>query len=92
MQISREARAVPARMPLRSAADFLGQFHPAVLQLGHFAFEFAQRPRKTLQPFVVTLVMLGETLTKATRTAISRAASGSPAVTLLLAAPEFMRR
>ena len=36
--------------------------------------------------------LLGETLTGATRTAISRAASGSQAVTLLLAAPEFMRR
>ena len=36
--------------------------------------------------------LLGETLTTATRTAIARAASGSQAVTLLLAAPEFMRR
>jgi uncharacterized protein (DUF1800 family) len=36
--------------------------------------------------------LLGETLTSATRTAIARAASGSQAVTLLLAAPEFMRR
>jgi uncharacterized protein (DUF1800 family) len=36
--------------------------------------------------------LLGETLTAATRTAIARAASGSQAVTLLMAAPEFMRR
>jgi uncharacterized protein (DUF1800 family) len=36
--------------------------------------------------------LLGDTLTSATRTAISRAASGTQAVTLLLAAPEFMRR
>jgi uncharacterized protein (DUF1800 family) len=36
--------------------------------------------------------LLGETLTSATRTAIARAASGSQAVTLLMAAPEFMRR
>ena len=36
--------------------------------------------------------LLGETLTNATRTAIGRAASGSQAVTLLMAAPEFMRR
>lgn len=36
--------------------------------------------------------LLGETLTAATRTAISRATSGAQAVTLLLAAPEFMRR
>ena len=36
--------------------------------------------------------LLGETLTPATRTAISRATSGAQAVTLLLAAPEFMRR
>ena len=36
--------------------------------------------------------LLGETLTSATRTAIARAATGSQAVTLLLAAPEFMRR
>jgi uncharacterized protein (DUF1800 family) len=36
--------------------------------------------------------ILGDTLTPTTRTAIARAASGSQAVTLLLAAPEFMRR
>jgi uncharacterized protein (DUF1800 family) len=36
--------------------------------------------------------LLGETLTTATRTAIGRAASGSQAITLLMAAPEFMRR
>jgi uncharacterized protein (DUF1800 family) len=36
--------------------------------------------------------LLGATLTSATRTAIARAASGSQAVTLLWAAPEFMRR
>jgi uncharacterized protein (DUF1800 family) len=36
--------------------------------------------------------LLGETLTTPTRTAIARAASGSQAVTLLMAAPEFMRR
>jgi uncharacterized protein (DUF1800 family) len=36
--------------------------------------------------------LLGETLAGATRTAISRAASGAQALTLLLAAPEFMRR
>ena len=36
--------------------------------------------------------LLGETLTTATRTTIARAASGSQAITLLMAAPEFMRR
>jgi len=36
--------------------------------------------------------LLGETLSANTRGAISRAASGAQAVTLLLAAPEFMRR
>jgi uncharacterized protein (DUF1800 family) len=36
--------------------------------------------------------LLGATLSSATRTAIARAASGSQAVTLLMAAPEFMRR
>jgi uncharacterized protein (DUF1800 family) len=36
--------------------------------------------------------LLGETLTNATRTAIARAASGPQAITLLMAAPEFMRR
>ena len=36
--------------------------------------------------------LLGETLTSATKTAIARAVTGSQAVTLLLAAPEFMRR
>jgi len=36
--------------------------------------------------------LLGETLTGTTRAAIAHAASGAQAVTLLLAAPEFMRR
>jgi uncharacterized protein (DUF1800 family) len=36
--------------------------------------------------------LLGETLTADTRTAIARAASGAQAVTLLLTAPEFLRR
>jgi uncharacterized protein (DUF1800 family) len=36
--------------------------------------------------------LLGATLSNGTRTAIARAASGAQAVTLLLAAPEFMRR
>jgi uncharacterized protein (DUF1800 family) len=36
--------------------------------------------------------LLGETLSTDTRTAISRAASGAQAVTLLLTAPEFLRR
>jgi uncharacterized protein (DUF1800 family) len=36
--------------------------------------------------------LLGGTLTAATRTAVARAASGSQALTLLLASPEFMRR
>ena len=36
--------------------------------------------------------LLGANLTAATRTAVARATSGAQAVTLLLAAPEFMRR
>ncbi len=36
--------------------------------------------------------MLGANLTDATRTAVARAASASQALTLLVAAPEFMRR
>jgi uncharacterized protein (DUF1800 family) len=36
--------------------------------------------------------LLGATLTDATRNAIARASSGPQAITLLLAAPEFMRR
>lgn len=36
--------------------------------------------------------LLGASLTSATRAAIARAASGAQAITLLLAAPEFMRR
>jgi uncharacterized protein (DUF1800 family) len=36
--------------------------------------------------------LLGETLSADTRTAIARAASGAQAVTLLLTAPEFLRR
>ncbi len=36
--------------------------------------------------------LLGANLTAATRSAVSRATSGAQAVTLLLAAPEFMRR
>jgi len=36
--------------------------------------------------------LLGDTLSSATRTAIARAASGAQALTLLLTAPEYMRR
>jgi uncharacterized protein (DUF1800 family) len=36
--------------------------------------------------------LLGVTLTDETRTAISRAASGAQALTLMLTAPEFLRR
>jgi uncharacterized protein (DUF1800 family) len=36
--------------------------------------------------------LLGANLSAATRTAVTRATSGAQAVTLLLAAPEFMRR
>jgi uncharacterized protein (DUF1800 family) len=36
--------------------------------------------------------LLGANLSAATRTAVTRATSGGQAVTLLLAAPEFMRR
>ena len=36
--------------------------------------------------------LLGETLSADTRTAIARAASGAQAVTLMLTAPEFLRR
>jgi uncharacterized protein (DUF1800 family) len=36
--------------------------------------------------------LLGANLTDATRTAIARAASGSQALTLMLTAPEFLRR
>jgi uncharacterized protein (DUF1800 family) len=36
--------------------------------------------------------LLGANLSEATRTAVARASSAAQAVTLLLAAPEFMRR
>jgi hypothetical protein len=36
--------------------------------------------------------LLGQTLTEGTRGAISHAASAEQAITLLMAAPEFMRR
>jgi uncharacterized protein (DUF1800 family) len=36
--------------------------------------------------------LLGDNLSGATRTALARAASGAQALTLLVAAPEFMRR
>jgi uncharacterized protein (DUF1800 family) len=36
--------------------------------------------------------LLGDTLATDTRTAITRAASGAQALTLLLTAPEFLRR
>jgi uncharacterized protein (DUF1800 family) len=36
--------------------------------------------------------LLGPNLSEATRTAVARASSAAQAVTLLLAAPEFMRR
>jgi uncharacterized protein (DUF1800 family) len=79
----------PAGWPDRSA-DWDGA--SALMKRIEWADAVGQRMGNRRDALELAAQLLGETLTSATRTAISRAASGSQAVTLLLAAPEFMRR
>ncbi len=79
----------PAGWPDRSA-DWDGS--SALLKRIEWADAVGQRMGNRRDAMELASQLLGDTLSSATRTAISRAASGSQAVTLLLASPEFMRR
>jgi uncharacterized protein (DUF1800 family) len=79
----------PAGWPDRSA-DWDGA--SALMKRIEWADAVGQRLGNRRDATELAPQLLGETLTSATRTAIAHAASGSQAVTLLLAAPEFMRR
>jgi len=79
----------PAGWPDRSA-DWDGA--SALMKRIEWADAVGQRVGNRRDAADLAPQLLGETLAAKTRVAISRAASGSQAVTLLLAAPEFMRR
>ncbi|HVW68832.1 MAG TPA: DUF1800 domain-containing protein, partial [Steroidobacteraceae bacterium] len=79
----------PAGWPDRSA-DWDGA--SALMKRIEWADAVGQRLGNRRDALDLAPKLLGDTLTTATRTAISHAASASQAVTLLLAAPEFMRR
>ena len=79
----------PAGWPDRSA-DWDGA--SALMKRIEWADAVGQRLGNRRDAAELAPQLLGDTLTNATRTAIARAASGSQAVTLLLASPEFMRR
>jgi uncharacterized protein (DUF1800 family) len=79
----------PAGWPDRSA-DWDGS--SALMKRIEWADAVGQRLGNRRDAAELAPQLLGDTLTNATRTAIARAASGSQAMTLLMAAPEFMRR
>jgi len=79
----------PAGWPDRSA-DWDGP--AAVMKRIEMANSLAQRVGNNRDAAALAPQLLGETLTEATRTAIARAESGVQGLTLLLTAPEFMRR
>jgi uncharacterized protein (DUF1800 family) len=79
----------PAGWPDRSA-DWDGA--SALIKRIEWADAVGQRVGTRMDAAELAPQLLGDSLTQATRTAIARAASGSQAITLLLAAPEFMRR
>ncbi|HEX7418197.1 MAG TPA: DUF1800 family protein, partial [Steroidobacteraceae bacterium] len=79
----------PAGWPDRSA-DWDGS--SAVLHRIEWADAVGQRVGDQRNAAQLAPQLLGGTLSAATRTSIARAASGAQALTLLLAAPEFMRR
>jgi uncharacterized protein (DUF1800 family) len=64
----------------------------ALMKRIEWADAVGQRVGSRLDAKELAPQLLGDHLTTATRTAISRAASGAQAITLLLSAPEFMRR
>lgn len=79
----------PAGWPDRSA-DWDGA--SALIKRVEWADAVGQRVGSHRDAATLASQMLGDTLSSVTRTAISRAASAAQAVTLMLAAPEFMRR
>lgn len=79
----------PAGWPDRGA-DWDGS--AALLKRLEWAQDLGQRLGSTRNAAQVAEAALGGVLSAATRTSISRAQEGSQALTLLLAAPEFMRR
>jgi uncharacterized protein (DUF1800 family) len=79
----------PAGWPDRSA-DWDGS--SALMKRIEWADAVGQRLGNRRDAAELAPRLLGDTLSDTTRTAIARAASGSQAVTLLMAAPEFMRR
>ncbi len=79
----------PAGWPDRSA-DWDGA--SALIKRIEWADAVGQRVGSRRNAAALAPQILGDTLSPSTRTAIARAASGAQAVTLLLSAPEFMRR
>ncbi|HUI62594.1 MAG TPA: DUF1800 family protein, partial [Steroidobacteraceae bacterium] len=79
----------PAGWPDRSA-DWDGA--SALLKRIEWADAVGQRVGNRRDAAALAPQLLGESLSEATRTAIARASSGSQAIALLLASPEFMRR
>jgi uncharacterized protein (DUF1800 family) len=79
----------PAGWPDRSA-DWDGA--SALMQRLRWADQIGQRLGASVNAVQRAPEILGSTLSDNTRVALSRAASAGQAVTLLLAAPEFMRR
>ena len=79
----------PAGWPDRSA-DWDGA--SALIKRIQWADAVGERLGSQRDAMQLAPQLLGANLTDATRTAVSRAASAAQALTLLLAAPEFMRR
>ena len=79
----------PAGWPDRSA-DWDGA--SALIKRIEWADAVGQRVGSRVDAKELAPQLLGDNLTPATRTAIARAASGAQAITLMLSAPEFMRR
>ena len=79
----------PAGWPDRSA-DWDGA--SALMQRLRWADQMGQRLGASINAALLAPRILGATLADNTRAALARAASGAQALTLLLAAPEFMRR
>ncbi|HVO44740.1 MAG TPA: DUF1800 domain-containing protein [Steroidobacteraceae bacterium] len=79
----------PAGWPDRSA-DWDGA--SALLKRIEWADAVGQRVGNRRDAAALAPQLLGESLSESTRKAIARASSGSQAIALLLASPEFMRR
>ena len=79
----------PAGWPDRSA-DWDGG--SALMKRIEWADAIGQKLGSRIDAAELAPQLLGDTLSNSTRSAIARAASASQAVTLLMAAPEFMRR